>query len=291
MGPCPRCQSPLAEGAGALAEDVCASCGGRALSNAHTRKLFEEELGLSPATLKELAQHFAGERLTCPSCSSAMSRIRVRGASVDVCLGCGTAFFDDGELARLSGGAHREVVPPRMSSRGAAIAEHLRAPDVKDPELTHYPVVAYATERAHDPSAEPMPLWERSLPMAMIEGALLYAWFFLKGISFGKGSPLDTYFSAFGLVSIPLLLSVFVDADLRSFFPKGGKFRLSIGVKGHVAGALSYVAAFVGIAIGGAFSTTNAMLAEKFPRLLNMKTAAIAAGSTLLLAIAQTIFG
>jgi Zn-finger nucleic acid-binding protein len=292
MAECPRCHNALEPGAGALGEDVCTSCGGRALSPAHTRRLIEEELGLSPSTLKELASHFGGVRLTCSHCGSQMSPVTLRSVPIDLCLGCGTTFFDDGELSRLSKGVHREVtpVPPKLSGRAQAIADMQAMPDVKDPSLSPYPVIVYATEREHDPDAQPLALWERALPMAMLEGALLYVFFSLNGISFGRGSPLDTYFSAFGLVAIPLLLSMFVNADLRSYWPKGGRFRFSLGTKGFMAGFLGVGLAVTGVAVGGVFSTLNAMLAEKYPRLLNMKTAIAAGGVTFGIAVLQTLF-
>jgi Zn-finger nucleic acid-binding protein len=110
--------------------------------------LLEDELGLAPSTLKELAAHFAGKRLACSACGSRMSPVTLRGVSIDLCLGCGTTFFDDGELSRLSSGVHPEVtpVPQRLSGRAQAVREMLDAPDVKDPAMSHYPVIAYPTE-------------------------------------------------------------------------------------------------------------------------------------------------
>jgi Zn-finger nucleic acid-binding protein len=292
MSVCPRCQNEFESGAGALGEDVCASCGGRALTPAHTRRLLEEELGLSPSTLKELATHFAGPRLTCSACGSLMSPVTLRGVPIDLCLGCGTTFFDEGELARLSQGVHREVTPEkRLSGRGQAVKDLLEAPDIRDPSMSNYPVIAYPTEREHDPSAHALALWERALPMAMIEGALLYAFFSMKGISFGRGSPLDTYFSAFGIVALPLLLSMFVDADLRNFWPRAASSPFSLGRRGILSGFLGFGVAVAGVAVGGVFSTLNAMLAEKFPQLLNMKTAIAAGSVTFAVAVLQSLFG
>lgn len=111
---CPRCTGnvSLAQGFGALTEDVCASCKGRFLSPAIVERLIVDELGISQDVLRELTALFASkERRTCPACESKMSPVQVKKVRVDLCTGCGGAWLDAGELVALTQGRHEELTP------------------------------------------------------------------------------------------------------------------------------------------------------------------------------------
>src|SRR5690606_21749462 len=105
---CPRCGGALAEERGALFEDVCPAGHGRFLPPAAAERLLFDEEGLDRETLRELAAHFAGQRLLCPGCGASMSPLTVRAVAADLCLSCGGLWLDEGELAKLSGGRHAE---------------------------------------------------------------------------------------------------------------------------------------------------------------------------------------
>jgi Zn-finger nucleic acid-binding protein len=104
---CPRCQTPsLTRVGGELDEMRCTTCDGRFISAHGTERLIEGELGLDRDLLRDLEGFFSGERLTCPSCRSKMSPMRIKGEHVDLCTGCGGFWFDAGELASVSQGRY-----------------------------------------------------------------------------------------------------------------------------------------------------------------------------------------
>ena len=51
--------------------------------------------------LRELAAPFGGEAPACPSYRRRMSPVRVKGQPVDLCLGCGSLWVDEGELVAM----------------------------------------------------------------------------------------------------------------------------------------------------------------------------------------------
>lgn len=106
---CPRCQMLLSAGDGALLEDVCGRCRGRFLHPQITERVVVDELGVDRATLKEIAEHFSGQRVPCPGCRASMRPLRLHGVLVDLCFSCGGLWLDGGELRTLSRGRHDEL--------------------------------------------------------------------------------------------------------------------------------------------------------------------------------------
>lgn len=133
---CPRDGSTLQAGTGSLAEDVCGQCQGRFLDNGATHRLFVELLGIHADILMELARTGV-PRAACPGCASRMSEVRARGVIVDLCPGCGGAWLDGGELARLA----RDIVEE--------IRVQPAAPDGSGLELDLTPRATLADLRFH----------------------------------------------------------------------------------------------------------------------------------------------
>lgn len=104
---CVRCPGVTLDEGGVLSSASCARCGGALIPPDGTHRLLEEELGHAQAELRELASLVAGARLPCPACAGRMSPLRLRGASLDLCFGCGALWTDAGELERVSGGRYR----------------------------------------------------------------------------------------------------------------------------------------------------------------------------------------
>jgi Zn-finger nucleic acid-binding protein len=113
---CPRCSIPLAPQTGALGESVCMKCHGRFLDQSLTQKVVVEGFNLDSAMLQEIAQGFAGQRLSCPGCRAKMSPIGLRSVPLDICFSCGGLWCDSGELSALTDGNVAEhkvpAVPP-----------------------------------------------------------------------------------------------------------------------------------------------------------------------------------
>lgn len=115
---CPRCQTLLSAGDGALLEDVCGRCRGRFLQAEVTERVVVDELGVDRTTLKEIAEQFSGQRLPCPGCRALMRPLRLHGVFVDLCFSCGGLWLDGGELRTLSRGRHDELgghTPPVLA--------------------------------------------------------------------------------------------------------------------------------------------------------------------------------
>jgi hypothetical protein len=127
---CPRC--PDVEllgppsGGGPLSSSICVRCGGGFLPEDGMARLLEE-MSHTREELRELAGLYAGARLPCPSCRTKMSPLVLRGASVDVCFGCGSLWVDKGELESLSGGRYALPAPtaPRVALATVAPAQSL----------------------------------------------------------------------------------------------------------------------------------------------------------------------
>jgi Zn-finger nucleic acid-binding protein len=120
---CPRCQTLLSAGDGALLEDVCGRCRGRFLPPDVTERVVVDELGVDRATLKEIASHFSGVRVACPGCRAPMRPLRLHGVLVDLCFSCGGLWLDGGELRTLSRGRHDELgghTPPVLAVEAVA---------------------------------------------------------------------------------------------------------------------------------------------------------------------------
>jgi Zn-finger nucleic acid-binding protein len=136
---CPRCRAQhhrdveLAQGFGALLEDVCPSCRGRLLPPAAVERVVVEELGLSAELLREMTALFASKaRLPCPSCASKLSPLELRKVRIDLCMGCGSAWLDAGELARLGEGRHPELSPSPAATPAPVVVGTL-VPDAGAP--------------------------------------------------------------------------------------------------------------------------------------------------------------
>lgn len=111
---CPRCHdpdltSPL-EGGGPLSSSTCARCGGGLLPEDGLTRLLEE-MKHTREEMRELAALYAGARVPCPACRSKMSPLVLRGASLDMCFGCGSLWVDRGELEVISGGRYALPAP------------------------------------------------------------------------------------------------------------------------------------------------------------------------------------
>ena len=110
---CPRDGTALSAtpdvfGAGTKAL-VCPKCTG-VLADWKTAQTFFTALGLSLVELQTLVKFAAAkprttEPLQCTSCSAgAMKPLVHKGIELDLCEACGSAWFDRGELARITGG-------------------------------------------------------------------------------------------------------------------------------------------------------------------------------------------
>jgi hypothetical protein len=95
---CPRCLVEVGAPAGRYGERACPSCGGHFVAPEGAQRLLEDELRLTKDALRELGAMFAGRGCGCPGCGGGMRAIQLRGQHVDVCLSCGSAYFDAGEL-------------------------------------------------------------------------------------------------------------------------------------------------------------------------------------------------
>lgn len=133
MALCPRCHDvELDVGKGSVGEDVCGGCGGRFLAPEISERVVVVELGFERELLREIAALFSGLRIACPGCESMMSPMRLRGVTVDLCLGCGGLWLDAGELRRLTSERHEEIgaKPPAQTSTKTTKAA---APTLKNP--------------------------------------------------------------------------------------------------------------------------------------------------------------
>ncbi len=100
---CPRCRwLPMSSDAGQLGEAVCVSCRGRHLPLEVAEAVFADGLGLTPGDLKAKMGDYA--QMSCAQCRGDMHALVLEDVVVDVCKGCGAAFFDAHELERVSGG-------------------------------------------------------------------------------------------------------------------------------------------------------------------------------------------
>lgn len=88
---------------------VCPKCTG-VMADWETGQQFFGSLGLSLTDLQTMVKHAEGRpggagQLACTSCNQgAMKPLRHKGIELDLCEGCGSAWFDRGELKRISGG-------------------------------------------------------------------------------------------------------------------------------------------------------------------------------------------
>ncbi|MFZ5444565.1 MAG: zf-TFIIB domain-containing protein [Myxococcota bacterium] len=110
---CPRDATPLSPtkdvfGAGTTAH-VCPKCTG-VLVDWDTGQKFFTSLGLSLVDLQTMVRHAEAkqrttEPLACTACGKgAMKPLVHKGIELDLCESCGAAWFDRGELKRITGG-------------------------------------------------------------------------------------------------------------------------------------------------------------------------------------------
>lgn len=111
MDACPRCGGPLVDGAGALGEAACGACGARFLDASAFARVREAFLRFTDDVLRDLAREGAPS-VPCPACRTTLRAQRVRGVVVDLCVGCGGALLDAGELLALSRGQIAEAAAP-----------------------------------------------------------------------------------------------------------------------------------------------------------------------------------
>ena len=103
---CPRCAEPLARVGGPLDESACAACRGRFVSTIGVERLVEGEIGVSRDLLRELVGRAGRGPCFCPSCGTRMAPVRLKGADVDLCRGCGGLWLDVDELRAISAGRY-----------------------------------------------------------------------------------------------------------------------------------------------------------------------------------------
>lgn len=116
----PELRAPESSGGGPLSSWTCARCGGGFIPEDGASRLFEE-LGHTTGDLRELAAHYGGARLACLGCRSKMSLLQLRGASLDVCFGCGALWVDAGDLELVSSGRY-QMPPPSVPLAKATAA-------------------------------------------------------------------------------------------------------------------------------------------------------------------------
>lgn len=107
---CARCHDPELNVVGALSSSACPRCGGGFIPEDGTSRLLEE-LNHTTAELRELAALFGGTRLPCPSCKTKMSPLQLRGATLDICFGCGGMWVDRGDLEAISSNRYHMPAP------------------------------------------------------------------------------------------------------------------------------------------------------------------------------------
>lgn len=102
IGPCPACQvsawTPPRTPHGAVG---CQRCGGH-LMPGHGALQLVQELGIDPTLIPQLARDLGRRGKSCPACAATTQVVPLKGVDVDWCPGCGTTWFDRGELERLS---------------------------------------------------------------------------------------------------------------------------------------------------------------------------------------------
>jgi len=110
---CPRCGRLWWGDREAAFAERCPACGGSYLRPHLVAQILGEELGFAPGELRAREQGEASEGLAgCPSCEGPLSHASLDDTGADLCLRCGSAWFDAGELERLSHGRHREQAAP-----------------------------------------------------------------------------------------------------------------------------------------------------------------------------------
>lgn len=113
--------------------DRCPSCGGHHLRPHLVQQILGDELGFAPADLRARAQEAGGHaahRGGCAACEAQLVAVPIEDVVVDICLRCGSAWFDPGELEQLSQGRHREKQAP-----GGIARQYL--PDAVAPDGAH----------------------------------------------------------------------------------------------------------------------------------------------------------
>lgn len=106
--PCPTCRMVFLDPpSGELADRECTRCGGRLLDREAVRRVVLDPLGKTPGDLSDAARGAKGDGAVCPSCTRAMSPVLLEGdVIVELCVGCGSTWLEEGELARLSQGRY-----------------------------------------------------------------------------------------------------------------------------------------------------------------------------------------
>ncbi|MBI5479256.1 MAG: zf-TFIIB domain-containing protein, partial [Deltaproteobacteria bacterium] len=112
---CPRCGTALEErSSGAVTAWPCLRCAGVWLDHGTGRVLLTEGTGTNAAEMSDqlaAAAQVDVDRdqagLKCPMCAAPMSRIKLKGVTVDICLRHGT-WFDKDELKDLALACRKE---------------------------------------------------------------------------------------------------------------------------------------------------------------------------------------
>jgi len=116
----------------------CPSCGGTVLRAHEVDDILGAQLGYSIAELRAGARETTSGRGACPSCGGDMRPLQIEGTALDLCLRCGSAWLDAGELEHLTHGRIAEARPPDEQARAympAGVAptgqrRYVRVPEV-----------------------------------------------------------------------------------------------------------------------------------------------------------------
>ena len=113
----------LQQAAGSLVAWACPETGGVFLASTSVYHLLQTVLGMDFGVLKASPEHPEGRDapIHCPECSALMKTVALRGVPVDYCVGCGSLWFDPGELHQLTEGRFGveagQPVPLKKASR------------------------------------------------------------------------------------------------------------------------------------------------------------------------------
>lgn len=127
---CPRDSTPLTQTADVFGPGtkalVCRTCNG-VMADWETAQKFFTSIGLSLTDLQTLIKFAANkprttEPLQCTSCGkAALNPLVHKGVELDLCSSCGTAWFDRGELQRISKGTLGKAVGTTAPQSGQVV--------------------------------------------------------------------------------------------------------------------------------------------------------------------------
>jgi hypothetical protein len=108
-----------------LVEERCAGCGGSLLAKESASVLVQDYLQIDATMLAELQSFTRATPLDCPSCSSPMLLLRLKGNDVDRCPSCEALWLDGGELQKLTAGRYGAAAAKSDSGSALPVLENL----------------------------------------------------------------------------------------------------------------------------------------------------------------------